>query len=566
MEKMIREGKSEILYLNEWKFWSVFLLFVGLIYAYPFYSTEYLNHGDAFFHMNRIEGIKESLLGGQFPVRVHGFQLNGYGTIDGIMYPDLLLYFPAILRILGISVTVSWNIFWIFLIILGLFTSFVGFSIWSQNLRKGAVAALLFNITETGFFCLGHAVGDHAAIFALPLAIGSLIKILEDEKFAKYWYWFVIGFCIIFQSHILTTIILFPLILFILILKYKALKNQIQRIAIFKSALFGLLLNIWFAVPFLYFYKTTTLHIYDSKPVSLHNSTLDFTELLLSQFYLGIPFLILLILFLLLMILNKITKNNGFILSVFAYGFLIFTMHENFPWEWIETNIPGGQIFPKFQFSFRFAPFGIVFLSLYLGSLFVEKIKNRQKYLIASLAFLINIFAILIHPYAPVYFLHNTLVIKTEHKTLKALPSHRTDDIYLQEDYLYSDVIFYKLRNEKNEFYSSNDYKTDAEIFDIKKQGATLEFSYNAKENTKAQVPLFYWEGYEAKDENGDNLKLNFGENRFMEVSLLQGEHRVKIYYAGLKIFRVFDVISFITLIIFCGIFYKDFIKKEMIL
>ena len=166
----------------------------------------------------------------------------------------------------------------------------------------------------------------------------------------------------------------------------------------------------------------------------------------------------------------------------------------------------------------------------------------------------------------PIYFLHNTLVIKTEHKTLETLPSHRTDDIYLQEDYLYSDVIFYKLRNEKNEFYSSNDYKTDAEIFDIKKQGATLEFSYNANENTKAQVPLFYWEGYEAKDENGDNLKLNFGENRFMEVSLLQGEHRVKIHYAGLKIFRFFDIISLITLIIFCGIFYKDFIKKEMIL
>lgn len=558
--------KGNILYLNEWKFWTIFLLFVALIYSYPFYTTEYLNHGDAFFHMNRIEGIKESLLGGEFPVRVHGFQLNGYGTIDGIMYPDLFLYFPAILRILGLSVTVSWNIFWIFLIILGLFISFLGFTIWSQNVRKGAIAALLFNITEAGFFCLGHAVGDHAAIFALPLVIGSLFKILEDEKFAKYWYWFVIGFCIIFHSHILTTIILFPLILFILILKYKPLKNPIQRMAIFKSALFSFFLNVWFAFPFLYFYTTTNLHIYDSKPPSLHNSTLNFTELLFSQFYLGIPFLTLLILFLVLIVLKKLPKNKELILSVFAYVFLIFMMHENFPWEWIEKNIPGGQIFPKFQFSFRFAPFGIVFLSLYLGSLLVEIFKNKRKYFIAILTFLLNIFAIIIHPYAPIYFLHNTLVIQTEHKTLENLPSYRTDDIYLQEDYLYSDVNFYQLKNSKNEIFSSNDYKTDAELFNIKKQGATLEFSYNAKENTKAQVPLFYWKGYEAKDENGNSLELDFGENRFMTINLLKGEHSVKICYEGLKIFKIFDIISLISLIIFCIFFYRNFIKKEMIL
>lgn len=559
MDRIIRVKDSEILYLSEWKFWTFVLLLSALIYSYPFYSIEYLNHGDAFFHMNRIEGIKESLLGGQFPVRVHGFQLNGYGTIDGIMYPDLFLYFPAILRILGLSITLTWNVFWIFLIVLGFFTSFVGFAIWSQNIRAGALGAFLFNITEAGFFCLGHAVGDHIAIFAIPLAIGSLLKLLEDEKFAKYWIMFVIGFFMIFQSHILTTIIILPLIFIILLLKLKSLKNHIQRAAVFKCAMFSVLLNIWFAVPFLYFYKTTVLHIYDSKPLSLHNSTLDFTELLLSQFYLGIPFLTLLILFL---ILKKSRQNKGFIISVLVYCFLMFTMHIDFPWEWIENNMPGGQFFPKFQFSFRFIPFGIVFLSFYMSLLSLEYLKNKTKYLTALLFFSANIAAIIMHPYVPIYFLHDVLVIKTEHRVLENLPSHRTDDIYLQEDYLYSDVVFYKLRNDKNEFYDSNDYKTDAEIFDIKKQGASLSFSYVAKENTTAQVPLFYWEGYEAKDEFGNDLEINFGQNRFMEVKIPKGEHRVKIDYAGLKIFRFFDIVSLISLMIFCGICVKK-IKKD---
>lgn len=551
MDNMAKEKSDKILYFDEWKFWSFLLLIFGAIYVYPYYSTEYLNYVDVPFHLNRIEGIKESLLGGEIPARVHSYQMNGYGTLDGVMYPDLLLYFPAILRILGAPLGLSWNIYWIFAVFLGLLTSFAGFTIWSQNLRKGAVAALFLQGSEMGFFALGAAAGDYPAFFALPLAIGALVKILEDEKYAKYWPFLVIGFTIIFETHIITTTLLSVLIFAILILNYKALKNKIQRVAILKSAAFSILLNIWFTAPFVYFYKTVEFHINHPKLAeSLHQFSVDFEQIASEQFHLGLPIFILLIL---LLIFKKTRKNKAFIKSIFAYSFLVFTTHNYFPWEWIEKSIPGGSFLPNFQFAIRFVPFGLVFLIYYIGSLFCDIIK--KKYLAGIAAFLICMVSIFVsfQNRFPVYFDENNVPIK-DYKSAENLPSYTTEKVKVQEDYLYADIDFHKLRNEKNEVFSSNDYKTDAKLFNIKKRGTRLEFSYMAEHDTKIQVPLFYWKGYEAKDENGNGLDVYFGENRFMEVSVPKGEHRVTIRYAGLIGFRVCDAISLITLIVFCFI------------
>ena len=77
-------------------YWLLLLLVCTLIISQPCFGMQFASGDDTIFHMNRIEGIKEGLLAGQFPVRIHGYQLNGYGFASGIFYPDIFLYFPAI--------------------------------------------------------------------------------------------------------------------------------------------------------------------------------------------------------------------------------------------------------------------------------------------------------------------------------------------------------------------------------------------------------------------------------------------------------------------------------------
>ncbi|MCR4610530.1 MAG: hypothetical protein K5644_01395, partial [Lachnospiraceae bacterium] len=70
---------------------------------------------DLGFHLNRIEGIVTELKAGHFPVKMESNWMNGYGYPAPIYYGDVLLYIPAILRLMGIGVVTSYKIF-VFLI------------------------------------------------------------------------------------------------------------------------------------------------------------------------------------------------------------------------------------------------------------------------------------------------------------------------------------------------------------------------------------------------------------------------------------------------------------------
>ena len=482
------------------------------------------------------------------------YVLNGYGTADGIMYPNLLLYFPAILRIIGVPVVVAWNIFWIFIIVLGVFTAFIGYTIWTGNIRAGAVATIFFLSVRFTVFCLGHALGDFSAFMAMPLVFGVLFKIFESEKNAKYWPLLFVGFTLIFETHVITTLFVSILIFPYIIFNYKALKSKIIRVAVLKAAVFSALVNLWFAVPFAYFYEKVSFQINTPRRIlSLHEVTCNFFEIASAQFFLGIPVLIVIIAFL---IYKKTRYNKGFILALFIYAFILLTNHEYFPWLLIENNLPGGSFLPNFQFAIRFIPFGVLLIALYIGVFFAEYIKKRT-YLCSGIS-VIFVSSLVFASFLPVYYGHDPVYRGGYLKLPEILPSYSTVDYHVQEDYLYSDTHFNRLRNERGEVYDSNDYKTDAKLSDIKKLGTRLEFSYVATKDTKVQVPLFYWKGYEARNEKGERLNLSSGEHRFMEVEVPKGEGKVYIHYAGLWSFRICDIISLISLIVFLYLWRKE--------
>ena len=66
---------------------------------------------DIHFHLSRIDAIAQGLKAGQFPVRIYSQAKNGYGYAPSLFYGELCLYFPAVLRTLGVSVQLSYHLY-----------------------------------------------------------------------------------------------------------------------------------------------------------------------------------------------------------------------------------------------------------------------------------------------------------------------------------------------------------------------------------------------------------------------------------------------------------------------
>ena len=78
------------------------MLFV-IIQIPPFVMRPGLHLGvDTRGQMMRIEGVFYGLLDGQFPVVIYPEWNNSYGQL-GVLYPNLFLYIPAVLRLFGMS-------------------------------------------------------------------------------------------------------------------------------------------------------------------------------------------------------------------------------------------------------------------------------------------------------------------------------------------------------------------------------------------------------------------------------------------------------------------------------
>ena len=96
--------------ISKKKFLFSTLFIFALLISIPLFSTELVIRGhDSGFHFMRMEGIYESLSGGQFPVRIVGYSFNTYGEMSGIFYPNLFFYIPALFRFCGLSMTLSYN-------------------------------------------------------------------------------------------------------------------------------------------------------------------------------------------------------------------------------------------------------------------------------------------------------------------------------------------------------------------------------------------------------------------------------------------------------------------------
>jgi|GEM_PF-5551998 len=541
-------------------FWTLCLCVCAGILSWWFFSSEMLWRHDMYFHLNRIEGIREGLLAGQLPVRIHAYQLNGYGFPVGIFYPDAFLYVPALLRMVGVSLTQVYNLLGVGLVFMTMGLAWYGFSLWTGSLRKGAVSAVCycsfyFYLFDTYF---GGAIGSVAALAFYPLAFAAVLGVLTGpvDHCRRRWPLAVVAFTGVLQSHVINSLLLTLGVLFACAVHYRAFFVQERRCSAIKALGFTLLLNAWFLVPFGYFYQHMDFWIKSTVHGSLATMTSSFADLAAVQFWWGWPMLLLSVAA--FWGLGKSNRSYG-LLKVFGIGvFLVVLSWDIFPWEWVEKISWVGAYAMKLQFPQRFLPLAAICFSLFSGDTIVSWIEQRR----FSIGWLgvVCFFTCIWNMYFMQNFSVNVggqyLAWSPKYFSLGQLPSY---GVY-EEDYLYRGVVFSALRNHEGMVPTAKDFYP-ADIFDqIKKQGTTIDFSYAVAKDTTAQLPLFYYPGYAAKREDGREIHLHETAEHILLADLPAGEGTVQVAYRGLPVFRAADAVS-VASVVALGIL----VSREMI-
>lgn len=210
------------------------------------------------FHLSRIECIAQGLKDGQFPVRVYSQAKDGYGYAPSMFYGELFLYFPAVLRLLGMSVQGAYRAYLGAVQVLTAGIAFFSFRQMFHHNKTALLGSILYMLAPYHLYNLyvRTAVGEYTAMAFLPLIPAALSLLYAPQKPDRSTARIacaelVVAFGALVQVHILS-LELATLATAVFCLYHFRRTFTRQILAVWGAAAgIVVLLNLWFLVPFL---------------------------------------------------------------------------------------------------------------------------------------------------------------------------------------------------------------------------------------------------------------------------------------------------------------------------
>ncbi len=343
-----------------------YLIFINYAFYRPFASIE---HPDIAYHMARAEGIYRGLLNGQFPVELYTEMSYGRGMI-GTLYPSLFLYIPAFLRLLHISMEGAFRIWLICINISACLTAYYAGKTISKSRQIALLTMFLYGFLpyRITVFTWRYSFAEALAFVFLPLIVVGLYNVVVGEK--RQWLPLAIGMAGVIQSHVVSAISAAALCFMIgVVFLYRIIKEQ-RYIQILYSVFLTIMLNIWFIVPFLYYYTSDIDIAHDQATGDMSDITFYMTHMLQlipnlsgsgeqSHHSVGLIglWLVVIIVFALFVYVtkNELEQHDKFAFSLMAAGgFFLFMASKTFPWETVGKFEKIYSILGTFGFATRF--------------------------------------------------------------------------------------------------------------------------------------------------------------------------------------------------------------------
>lgn len=547
-------------YRNQSAEYKLSILLIGcaiFISCLPLLGSSISRGHDIIAHLQRIEGIKESIQAGQFPTRIAPNENKGYGLLL-TQYPFLFLYIPAVLRLLNVSQIAAYKILLILINIASAMTAYFSVkSIYRENAKTAAVSnQYQWAPTVSAIvFCLfpyrlvniytRSALGEALAMIFFPLLIAGLYHVLIGNK--NKWYYLAIAATGIVNSHIISVVLALIVSVSLLVIWIRQLLDKTRIIALLKAGVVTLLLNCGYLVPFMYYYINKTTRVSKILSSNYMNDTLELRELFmkgnthlalaLSGPVLGFVTLVFILVLIISLGHHKKDDNTfSFMVSLF-FLMLVFIVFSTslMPYKQLSKIGIVDKVMSTIQFSFRFLSIAATLCALLMGYVvdLHEKAENTRKGFVLLLFLLLSA---------------NALTVENAYSGdfIKLHSFESIDPNMNYIDYIPLEADISDLRQEISP-------STNAiEITDYVKNGSRVDFQYNcSEEGAFVDLPMFYYPGFAAKLENGTRLDVEKGENVRVRVYLPKTEavQNVSVCYEDLLIFRIAGLISLATVL-----------------
>lgn len=544
---------------------------VALLAMSPMFSTYLYNGDDLCYHLARIEGIKDCILDGQIPAIIMPDALNGNGYLNA-MYPYLFLYIGAFLRICRVSLGLSYKMV-VFCANLGsALCAYYAFRSISKSRRAVILGVVLYTLMPyrfTNIFSRGD-LGETLALTFWPLVIVGMYHVLLGDR--KKWYFLVLGFSGILQSHILSVMFVMAFCAISFLIYIVNVWKEKRYVEICKAAGVTILLNLWFLVPFLYYYFKESLGTellrwsgYFDQSINPSNFAQSISLYNKQYFSLGLPLLGCIGIGVLYLVCEKKkdeSELDRYLCFLLILGVILTWMTTGyFPSKELRQNGFLDSIMTMLQFPWRFlGPACTCFL--FVGVIWLSKSEILKPYrnLIFALFIGLNLLTVQTIPTDNIHMPYRSAAATASKGHDSKMAANigifyphewRLDGI--TDDRLVTSVIVSDLNHVNVTNYGKVGTKAAA-VYTADTEGNYLE------------MPILNYAGYRAWDENGEKLEILEGDDHRIRV-MISGdgkEHEVHVRFGPVPGFLAASAISFLTVAGIVWLWWRKRDKRDL--
>ncbi len=540
-----------------------------ILSSIPLMVNYVLAGDDLAYHLLRLEGLKDGLETGQFPVRLYPKWLAGHGYADSIMYGHLLLYIPAVLRLLGLPLQTCYKFYVLFINVGTCLIAYYSYGKICKNKDFGLLGSLLTLFAPYRLYCVYQraAVGEYSAIMFLPLLCYGLYRIFSEDPrtdgYRRNWLLPTIAYSGIIHTHVLTCEMAGGFTILLCLILWKKVFRRHTFVVLAKTVVFTVLLNAWFLVPFLEYLLTENLKVgYTS--VRIQHKGLFLAHLLQFFPYAGLsqPHSLYEVG---MNVTPPLTPGFAVFIGIFVYLCCVWK-EKSFSFYKTGKTVLALSV-AAIVMSTRYFPWDIIQDISGMTSKIVSSIQFPMRFLSIAIPLLIMITCI-----AGVWIMQNSSITVRKLYFGSVAVASLFCGLWYENDCLENKAFWriYDINGVGTTFAMGEEYLpvgTDSsllrynpptssehvEITGYVKNNLNIELccTNNSKETGYVEVPLIFYKGYTARDDVSRRpLEIMYGDNNAIRV-LIPADYTgtIQIFFPGMWYWRIAEAISLIAIV-----------------